>query len=338
MDARSQILHSLSHSASLLSAASTASSPIAPSIVTSTPSSLSSILQEPQFGQYHAIYEIMSILSTKERRWQCSRVCRYWSIIVTHPFANRDISIATRDQWQHLWSLPYQHQDAAMVMCERAEREKKKDDSHNHTNNDNNSGTRSSDVPQTRASFHFVRSLHISTFPADERFISLFVSPCSVAGSPSLPMLTTLTIEGRLNTIDWNDLRHFITVEAPQLRHLSIDISELTIECHLILDLFRRTRRSKSSKNGSTASLGPATINGVNVNDEQRCGRCQQLSVVLMKCDKPGRSCDVGDTFWSSPNNERWCIPCLLDTNHRICTSDCDKEDRHGMKRVLAWP
>jgi hypothetical protein len=77
------------------------SSPLASSAIV-LPSASSLSLLEPQLDQYHPLYEIMSILSTKERRWQCSRVCRYWSIIVTHPFANRHLLILYDIQKQNV--------------------------------------------------------------------------------------------------------------------------------------------------------------------------------------------------------------------------------------------
>jgi hypothetical protein len=246
----------------------------------------SSLLRQPD--QYHAIYEIMSVLSTKERRWQCSRVCRYWSIIVTHPFANRDLNI--------VYGVPRRTSTGYHI-----------------DSNDTDDNSQKKLIP-----FQYLRSIHFNGLSILMR--GLFVPPSPSATKPSstisLPMLTTLTLEGF--HLRWNDLRHFFIVIAPQLQHLWIDV-ELTMDCHLVLDLFRQTRTF--TNNNGRASMREATINGKNVG-HQRCGRCQRLSAILMKCDKPGQTCGIEDTLWSSSKSGS-CIPCLLDTNHRICTM-CD--------------
>jgi hypothetical protein len=254
------------------------------------------------------LHRIMSMLLTKERRSNCARVCRYWSTIVSHHYSNIHViyianvlnSLSFTSEIIKNNIIPFQFvQTIRLIDCPR----------------------------------------NIFLTPLGPSSTSSWLSPSSWFSSNrptklmsqmvSMPMLTTLSLTGCL--IDWHELHHLFTIAAPRLQHVTVDV-EFDMKCHHVLDLFRRTRTSHEiTKSGSTGIA--ATINGNEVN-KLRCGRCQQLSGVLMTCDKPGRSCQVHNTLFSS-SNQQWCIPCLFITNHRWCQHRPDNS--HG-KGQLSHP
>jgi hypothetical protein len=214
------------------------------------------------------LIQIMSMLSMRDRRYQCARVCRYWyKDIISHPMANIHFMLQAHVRYPRIRISEH--------ICRYQSQQEQQ-------------------MSNGIIAFNHLQTIRLIDLNSNKDgcdhlfYPSKPSSPSSLSKMISMPMLTTLSLIGC--TISWNNLFQLITVSAPSLQHLFIHL-ELTMECHLLCDLFRRTRvianNNNISNNNPNSNAEIATINGYQLND-RRCGRCQQLSGVLMTCNLPG--------------------------------------------------